>query len=309
MIAGLVSFIGACAPGSARAESASGAGIITALAGHVTVARPAAVPRPVTLRERLYWRDVVEAGKDSVARVLLAGKTTVTMRELSRLELREETQAEGVRYSVELMAGKVRTSVARMLMGSGEQVELRTRNAVASVRGTDFIVETVDRPTSAGAFGLLEASDVALAVADGGSRPSETIVVTLSGLVEVSNRLAGMGHVERVGAYEGVRVSGRQNPARFTITPTELKALLKGLTLRSPREAWIEDESPAIGETADQGATVPSSNSLAALGWSLKIVPLPSALGLMAGAFALSLSLEVGRFLLRRCRSFPAEYK
>jgi hypothetical protein len=49
----------------------------------------------------------------AVTRVLLAGKTTVTVRELSRLELREEVMPEGIRYTAELVAGKVRASVAR----------------------------------------------------------------------------------------------------------------------------------------------------------------------------------------------------
>lgn len=83
---------------------------------------------------------MVEARRDGIARILLGGTTTVTVRELSRLELREESAPEGVRYTVELFSGKLGAGVARMLLRPGERIEVRTCNAVASLRGTDFIV-------------------------------------------------------------------------------------------------------------------------------------------------------------------------
>src|SRR3972149_518982 len=125
--------------------------------------------------------------------LLLAGRRTVTVRELSRLELREEVMPEGIRYTAELVSGKVRASVARMLMRPGNQVEIRTKNAVASVRGTDFIVETLAVPSQAPAFGLLGVRQVAQAMADAGSQSGETVVITLSGVVGGSNRVAGAG--------------------------------------------------------------------------------------------------------------------
>ena len=99
--------------GVVAAESAKGAGVVTAVSGPVTVSREEALPLLLKFHDALYWRDVVEARKDGIARVLLAGKTTVMVRELSRLELREEVMPEGIRYTAELVAGKVRASVAR----------------------------------------------------------------------------------------------------------------------------------------------------------------------------------------------------
>lgn len=222
----------------ACAENARGAGTVTAVVGPVTVTRAAATPRPLKSGDLLFWRDVVESGKDGSARLVLGGKTTVTLRELSRLELRVDRQAEGIRYTVELLSGKVRASVARMLMRPGEQVEVRTRNAVASVRGTDFVVETVEPPAHAGAFGLLGVREPAPGVGDSVARSAETVVTTLSGMVEVSNRLVGAGRAEAVGAHEAVRVSGRQDSVRVRLQTADLKVSLNGLTLpRRPERA------------------------------------------------------------------------
>ncbi len=234
---GAIALLVTRAPEIASAQTPTAVGTVTAVSGNVTVTRLAAAPRPLKFRETLYSRDVVEARKGGIARILLGGKTTVTVRELSRVELREEAQADGVRYTVELVAGKMRASVARALMRPGEQVEVRTRNAVASVRGTDFIVETVERPGARGAFGLVAARDVGEGIHDGATRSEETVVVTLSGVVEVANRLAATGGAERVGAYETARISGQWEPIRLQIHGDEMKSLLKGLTPARPYEA------------------------------------------------------------------------
>ena len=280
-------FVGA-PPGIASAENPTTAGTVTSVTGKVTVARLGGAPQPLNLRDPLYWRDVVEAGRDSVARVLLGGKTTVTMRELSRLELRVEAQADGVRYTVDLVAGKVRASVARMLMRPGEQVEVRTRNAVASVRGTDFIVETVERPTHAGAFGLLGAREVAHGVTGSDSRTHETIVTTLSGVVDVSSPLAGTGRVERVRAYEAVRVSGRSEPVRLQIQAADVKESLRGLAQRplalgSDRAESVGAERTSRAESTEPARTAP-------------------------GELFLTLGLELGQLLLVIAAAAAAAY-
>ena len=191
--------IGVGAPDVTRAENSNGAGTVIAVAGPVTVTRLAAIRRPLKFGDALYWSDVVEARKDGFARLWLGGSTTVTVKELSRMALRKEARADGLLYTLELLRGKLRVSVARMLMRQGEHVEVRTRNAVASVRGTDFIVETAEYPAQERAFGLLGASGVAQGVGNSGSASEETVVSTLVGLVEVSNRLSGTGGVEQIG--------------------------------------------------------------------------------------------------------------
>ena len=266
LLAGVAVLVGVASASVGHSENLSNAGTVTAVAGPVTVARLSATPQPLKFRDTLYWRDVVEARKDGIARVLLAGKTTVTVRELSRLELREEVMPEGIHYTAELVSGKVRASVARMLMRPGEQVEIRTKNAVASVRGTDFIVETLAVPSQAGAFGLLGVRQVAQAMADGSSQSGETVVVTLSGVVDVSSRIAGTGRVESVRAYEAVRVSGRQDPLRLQLTGNDLKVLLQGLTPPRPQEARSGDKSEAVGKKVEGLALATSAQGVRVFG-------------------------------------------
>lgn len=124
-------------------QDAKGVGVVTALTGRADLKRSQA-PQPVGLRLRdaLFVRDVVDTQKESLARILLLGKSTVTVRELSRLEIREETLPDGgQRAGVDLAVGKIRVMVARRLMKAGEQIEIRTPNAVAGVRGSDGLVE------------------------------------------------------------------------------------------------------------------------------------------------------------------------
>jgi hypothetical protein len=231
----------------ARAETLDPAGTVTAVSGSVTVSRLSAPPQPLKFRDPLFWRDVVEARKASIARALLAGKTTVTVRELSRLELREEVLPQGIRYTADLVAGKVRASVARVLMRPGEQMQVRTRNAIASVRGTDFIVETLERANQGRLFGLLGGGGADRLFGDDGARSSETVVVTLSGLVEVSNRLGGSGQGVRVGPFEAVRVSGRLDPTRVPVAERDLGAYLSGLVPPRPQETRSADRAEAVG--------------------------------------------------------------
>lgn len=176
----------------AEAAPPRAAGVATAVEGPVTVTPPFAPTRLLKVDQGLHWRDVIETPKNATARLLLDQKTTVTVRELSRLELRKERLPTGVRYVVELLQGQVRMSVDRALMRPGDQVQVRSRNAVASVRGTEFIVETAG---------------------------DSTTVYTLSGVVEVANRRGAPVRMERIGAYEAARVSGRKAPVVIPFRP------------------------------------------------------------------------------------------
>lgn len=198
----------------AEAAPPGEAGVATAVAGPVTLTRPFAFSRPLKVDQGLYWRDVIETPKNATTQLRLKHKTTVTVRELSRLELRKEQLTTGVRYVVELLSGKVRMSVDRALMRPGDQVQVRTWNAVASVRGTEFIVETAG---------------------------DSTTVHTLTGVVEVTNRGGALARVERIGAYEAARVSGDKAPTRSQFAPHDLDLALQGLTppkVEPTNSAW-----------------------------------------------------------------------
>lgn len=220
---------------SGAAASPQEAGIVTAVDSSVTVTRPFASTHPLKARDRLYWGDVVETHREATAQLLLAQKATVTVRDLSRLALRQEALTTGVRYVVELVTGKIRISVDRALMRAGEEVQVRSRDAVASVRGTEFVVEVVDGSPGPIA-GPLTVPGL-IAPEERPARPSETLVYTLSGVVEVTTREAGPGRMMRIGAYEAARVSGQQGPMRVRFTLNDLDDVLKGLTPSRPEHA------------------------------------------------------------------------
>src|SRR3972149_74482 len=81
LLAGVAVLVGVASASVGRAENLSSAGTVTAVAGPVTVSRLSATPQPLKFRDTLYWRDVVEARKDGIARVLLGGKKTGTGRD------------------------------------------------------------------------------------------------------------------------------------------------------------------------------------------------------------------------------------
>ena len=131
----------------AWAQDGKGIGVVTALTGRADLKRPQAPETPLKLRDNLFVRDVVDTQKESLARILLMGKSTVTVRELSRFEIREETRPDGSQRSlINLAEGKIRVMVARRLMRPGDEVEIRTPNAIAAVRGSDGIIEVSKLP-------------------------------------------------------------------------------------------------------------------------------------------------------------------
>ena len=120
------------------------AGIVTTLEGNVTVRR-VALPDPVALRfkDDVLLQDTVTTGDKSLARMLLGGKAVVTVRERSALTI---TEIPG-RSVIELENGKFALAVAREKMRPGEEIQIRTPNAIAGVRGTVVITE-VNRQTA-----------------------------------------------------------------------------------------------------------------------------------------------------------------
>ncbi len=126
------------------------AGVITTLEGNVTVRR-VVLPQPVTLKfkDDVFFQDTVTTGDRSLARMLLGGKSIVTIRERSVVKITEFPN----RSLIELEAGKVGLAVARDRMVPGESVDLRTPTAVVGVRGTVVVAEVLRATTQAGTAG------------------------------------------------------------------------------------------------------------------------------------------------------------
>jgi hypothetical protein len=116
------------------------AGVVTTLEGNVTAARStAAQPVALKFKDDVFVNDRVVTGDRSLARLLLGGKAVVTVRERSALTI---TEVPG-RSTIDLDSGKVAVAVAKDKMRPGEQIEVKSPNAVAAVRGTVFVVEVI----------------------------------------------------------------------------------------------------------------------------------------------------------------------
>jgi hypothetical protein len=132
------------APSIALGQSAR-AGVVTTLEGNVTVTSASLPqPRPLKFRDDVFVNDRVVTGDRSIARMLLAGKAVVTVRERSALTI---TEVPG-KSTIELSSGKIAVAVAREKMKPGDQIEVRTPNAVAGVRGTVFVAEVTQASAS-----------------------------------------------------------------------------------------------------------------------------------------------------------------
>jgi len=114
--------------------------------GQVTVAHAAApAPQPLRFKDEVFLRDRISTSSQSLARLLLGKKALLTVRELSELQLTDQAG----NSIVQLLWGKVAIGVARQRMRTGEIVEIRTENAIAAIRGTVVVAETLTPPGAA----------------------------------------------------------------------------------------------------------------------------------------------------------------
>src|SRR5438876_8224656 len=115
-------------------------GSVTTLVGNVT-ARRVILPEsvPLKFKDDVFYEDTITTGDQSLARVLLGGKSIVTIRERSVLTI---TESPG-RSFVNLESGKIGLAVARDRLAPGESVDIRTPNAVIGVRGTVVVTEVL----------------------------------------------------------------------------------------------------------------------------------------------------------------------
>src|SRR5438034_2959777 len=132
-------------------------GVVTTLEGTVT-ARRAVLPQPVPLKfkDDVFFRDTITTGDQSLARVLLGGKSIVTIRERSVVTI---TESPG-RSFISLESGKIGLAVAHERMAPGESVDVRTPNAVVGVRGTVIVAEVLRTTAQIGAVGAVPTSNI-----------------------------------------------------------------------------------------------------------------------------------------------------
>src|SRR5712691_3379301 len=230
------------------------AGVITTLEGNVTVRR-VVLPQLVTLKfkDDVFFQDTVTTGDRSLARMLLGGKSIVTIRERSVVKITEFPN----RSLIELEAGKVGLAVARDRMVPGESVDLRTPTAVVGVRGTVVVAEVLRATTQAGTAGAGVTTNFFMLRGSGEVRRLDPATGAPVGLPVT---LTAMQQVSVTGT--SVRVA--------PIPPGQIAQVTAGLESTGyphndagnqdqVKSQVVQDTAAVLGATAAQGAVTPVS--------------------------------------------------
>src|SRR5882672_10398274 len=237
------------APSPARAQ---GLGVVTTLTGTATLAR-ASQSQPLRFRDTVFVQDKIATAERSLVRVLLGGKAVVTIRELSELTITEGH----TKSIIQLSAGKIGLAVARQRMKPGEEIEVRTPNAVAAVRGTVFVVELI-RPAKTGASG---------------AAPFVTNVHVVKGIVDVSALNAAPGTVPtRVGAGQSLGVTAGTAGQVQPVSPAAMAAVFSDLSAR-------EAEHPRSADAVARSVSGAEGLKARALALALSPDPTPQSAG------------------------------
>lgn len=124
------------AQGDAIAERAMKASIVE---GYVTVQQGQGSAQPLPQGALLHEGDVVQTGVASRLELSMSDGSTLRLGEKTRLELRVAPPT-GKAFAARLWLGAVWAKVHKLFEEQSFQIE--TENAVAGVRGTEFLVET-----------------------------------------------------------------------------------------------------------------------------------------------------------------------
>ncbi len=124
-------------PGMALAQGAIG--VVTSLKGKVKLIRGASQTE-LGFKDILISRDVISTQDESLARVLFGGRSTVTIRELSRLGVTGTVHSTGTFRAVhELKEGEILVNVPQGLLHKGDEIQVHTPNALASLQGASLL--------------------------------------------------------------------------------------------------------------------------------------------------------------------------
>lgn len=154
-----LTLLGLLAAAPAAAQAPRSMGVVTSLSGEATVARtPVPQPLPLRFRDDVFTRDRISTAERSIVRVLLGGKSLVTVRELSVLTVNDEAD----RSTVDIDTGKIAMGVVRQRMRPGEAVNIRTHNVIVAVRGTVVVVDSAPAQRRTSIYAVRETVDVFL---------------------------------------------------------------------------------------------------------------------------------------------------
>jgi hypothetical protein len=216
---------------AASASAQEGAGKVSRLTGQATVTRaPAPAPAALRVNDAVFVHDRLATAERSWLQVLLGGRATITVRELSVLTITEQRD----RAAVNLETGRI--AFAQSKRPGAPPSEIRTPNAVAAVRGTVVVIES--RRLSGPA-------------PDGGPPFQSDIAVTKDGPVDV--RIGGSQVTLQY--PQALSVVGNTMTGVRLLTPAEVSALIAAFT--PPR-------APGAVPPSAQGALKAQQQSAAA---------------------------------------------
>ena len=177
--------VGGPAPASAQAQPV---GAIAALVGQGTITHAAAVERAqAKVRDEVFVRDRIETAEQSVIRVLMGGRITVTIRERSIVTIIDDP----MRPRVDLESGKLALKVHEGGLRAGEVAEIVTPNAVTGIRGSLVVAQVTGSDSD---VTVLEAhKPITIAPRN---NPTQTTHLPIGHTVRVS----GPRHAARIGS-------------------------------------------------------------------------------------------------------------
>ncbi len=114
-------------------------GVVTALKGKVKLTRGAS-QTDLAFKDRIISRDLISTQEKSLVRILFGGKSSVTVRERSRLRVTGTLRSTGTLRTIhELNDGEILLNVPQRLIRQGDEIQIHTPNALASIRGASFL--------------------------------------------------------------------------------------------------------------------------------------------------------------------------
>src|SRR5437773_3671226 len=191
---------------------ATKAGVVTVVEGNVIKRRVALPDSPLKFKDDVFMQDTVTTGDQSLARLLLGGKAVVTVRERSVLTI---TEVPG-RSTIDLQSGKFALAVAREKMGAGEEIQIRTPNAGAGVRGTVVVTEVERQGAQVGT----------------GVPAVVTNFFVLRGAITAQQRDAAgnaFGNLLQIGTMQSYSGAGFASPRVLPVVSGNLPVILSGL--------------------------------------------------------------------------------
>jgi len=124
-------------PGMALAQGAIG--VVTSLKGKVRLIRGASQTE-LGFKDSIISRDLISTQEKSLVRILFGGKSSVTVRERSRLRVTGTLRSTGTLRTIhELNDGEILLNVPQRLIRQGDEIQIHTPNALASIRGASLL--------------------------------------------------------------------------------------------------------------------------------------------------------------------------